>query len=416
MAYDFPASPTTGQTFSPSGGPVYTWNGYAWTASSVVNAVPMLRQVFVSGSGTYTKSTAAVSIEVELVGGGAGGNSGNQIAGAVGGNTTFGSLIANGGGVGATAAAAPGGVASGGDINISGGAGSQGGSAADNNTLASGSMGGNSFFSGSGVGVNGGPGTNAAANSGSGGGGGGRSTTTAAPSGCGGGAGGYCRKLIASPAATYSYAVGAGGNGAAASGSGYAGGNGAAGIIIVTEYLAVAAAASGSRVLIQSQTVSSAVAQVDFITGIGATYDEYELQVLGARVSADAQLYIRISQDGGSTFKAGASDYAWTWSYSLSTNTGGAQGGAGSAISLASVGSAAGCSLNVRAFFAYPTSTSLKKMFTGVATGLTSSSGYMHTTFGAAYNTDTNAINAIRFVASTGNIVAGTFNLYGIVK
>jgi hypothetical protein len=30
MAFDFPASPTSGQQFAPSGGPTYEWNGFAW--------------------------------------------------------------------------------------------------------------------------------------------------------------------------------------------------------------------------------------------------------------------------------------------------------------------------------------------------------------------------------------------------
>jgi hypothetical protein len=30
MAFDFPASPTVGQTFTPAAGVTYTWNGYAW--------------------------------------------------------------------------------------------------------------------------------------------------------------------------------------------------------------------------------------------------------------------------------------------------------------------------------------------------------------------------------------------------
>lgn len=52
--------------------------------------------------------------------------------------------------------------------------------------------------------------------------------------GSGGGAGGYVEKLITSPAATYTYTVGAVANGGAA--GTYAGGNGAAGIIIIDEF------------------------------------------------------------------------------------------------------------------------------------------------------------------------------------
>jgi hypothetical protein len=30
MAFDFPASPTSGQKYQPAGGPTYTWNGSVW--------------------------------------------------------------------------------------------------------------------------------------------------------------------------------------------------------------------------------------------------------------------------------------------------------------------------------------------------------------------------------------------------
>ena len=53
-------------------------------------------------------------------------------------------------------------------------------------------------------------------------------------SGGGGGAGGYCELWVNAPAATYTYAVGAGGAGGAA--GTYAGGNGAAGLVIVEEF------------------------------------------------------------------------------------------------------------------------------------------------------------------------------------
>ena len=33
MAFDFPASPTTNQTFTPPGGPTYVWNGTVWLLS-----------------------------------------------------------------------------------------------------------------------------------------------------------------------------------------------------------------------------------------------------------------------------------------------------------------------------------------------------------------------------------------------
>lgn len=59
MAYDFPNSPTLDQTFTPSGGPTYKWNGTAWTAVNIVRAddyiasVPHdMRATFVDDAGT----------------------------------------------------------------------------------------------------------------------------------------------------------------------------------------------------------------------------------------------------------------------------------------------------------------------------------------------------------------------------
>ena len=48
MAFVFPSSPIVGQTFSPVGGPTYTWNGVAWTAASSGGG----------GSGTVNSGTA----------------------------------------------------------------------------------------------------------------------------------------------------------------------------------------------------------------------------------------------------------------------------------------------------------------------------------------------------------------------
>jgi hypothetical protein len=201
---------------------------------------PITRQVFTTGTAaTYTTPSGCTAIDIEMVGGGGGGAGSGTTPGAATAGTAStwsgGSLSAGGGGLGSTAGAASvaGGTASNGDINISGGA---GGASSLNVANSGGGMGGVSFFGGSGTPGWGGAtnATAATANSGSGGGGAGEGTTTNA--GGGGGAGAYLRKLIASPASTYTYTVGAGGTAGTAGTNGFAGGAGAAGIIIVTEH------------------------------------------------------------------------------------------------------------------------------------------------------------------------------------
>ena len=201
------------------------------------------RQIFTSGSGTYTTPALATWIEVELIGGGGGGGGSGSSStggtGGTGGNTTFSGLTGNGGVGGACGGdvngtlGGVGGATSGGDYGFPGGGGSPCPGLDVNNEP--GGQGGNGYFGGGGRGANG---TNAgsagATNSGAGGGGAGQNNT--ADPGTGGGAGGYANKIINGPAATYSYAVGVAGSAGAAGTGGAVGGAGAAGLIIVTEH------------------------------------------------------------------------------------------------------------------------------------------------------------------------------------
>ena len=196
-----------------------------------------------SGSGTYTTPAGTRYLEIMMVGGGSGGGGAGTTntggASSAAGATTFGSLTANGGAAApasSTAAPATAATASGGDLNIQGATGGAGNAtlAADAAQAMAGA-GAASYFGGggaAGAGAYASP-TNAVA-PGSGGGGGVVNAVVAAYSGWGGNAGAFLTKLINSPAATYSYSVGAGTAGGAAGTSGTAGSAGAGGVIIVT--------------------------------------------------------------------------------------------------------------------------------------------------------------------------------------
>lgn len=204
----------------------------AWTAHTAPTV-----QVFTSGtSQTYTTPGGCVGIQVELVGpGGGGGGSGTTPGNGSNGSTAtvFSTVTGNVGvgGSGSGAGNGTGGTASSGDVNLTG---ADGGAGSASTSAVNGGNGGSSYFGGGAptVGAGGTAGKDAKANTGSGGGG----ATANSGQGTGGGAGGYARKFIASPAATYTYTVGAGGAGGTAGTGGQAGGAGAAGIIIVTEY------------------------------------------------------------------------------------------------------------------------------------------------------------------------------------
>lgn len=221
----------------------------SWAASSFVPVAPTI-QKFLTGSGTYTRpsSPTPLYIKVKMVGGGGGGSGSGDAGtpggnGGNGGNSTFGTalLVANGG-VGGTYAG-QGGVGGTASLGAAVGLAFTGGSGTGHSqqftittSQVSGGNGASSPFGGmGGGGSQGAVGQDATANTGSGGGGGGLLNSPGNNSGSGGGSGGYVDAIITSPAATYSYAIGAAGA-AGAAGNGWAGGAGAEGVILVEEY------------------------------------------------------------------------------------------------------------------------------------------------------------------------------------
>ncbi|MCG3177409.1 MAG: hypothetical protein MOGMAGMI_02383 [Candidatus Omnitrophica bacterium] len=196
-------------------------------------AVPTVTKL-TSGSGTYNTPANARQLIVRMVGGGGGGGGGGTTGsgyGGVGGDTSFNSVVAKGGDAGAPTGGSGGtggvngtGTASlrcGGNSGVNGfPAWSAGGSPA-------GGVGGGSVFAGSG-----GSGAAGRANTGAGGSGG---PSSGVATGGGGGGGEYVELIINSPAASYSYAVGAGGSAGVAGTSGFVGGAGGSGVIVVTE-------------------------------------------------------------------------------------------------------------------------------------------------------------------------------------
>jgi hypothetical protein len=217
--------------------------GQKQQAQSNVYLPPTITRI-TSGSGTYNTPTGCTWFRLRMVGGGAGGSGSgtSQPFGTAGGATTFGPHTANGGGI----PSSPTGGGVGGQFTIGAGAVGfgvvgQGGQAgvcqAATNAVIGGGGGGGSMMGGGAFG----PGYSAAgqaasANSGGGGSGGGSNNVVNSTAGPGGGGGGGMDIIIAAPAATYAYSVGAAGTAGVAGTSGLAGGGGGAGIIVVEEH------------------------------------------------------------------------------------------------------------------------------------------------------------------------------------
>jgi hypothetical protein len=184
--------------------------------------------------------------------------------------------------------------------------------------------------------------------------------------------------------------------------------------------------AVGSMILLATATASNS-ASIDFTSDINSTYDNYLIDFDGLIPATNgAQLYMRVSEDGGSNWKSGGTDYGYTSTglnsagsaVSIASNEAAWMQIAGTATSDFGIGNASGRSAHGLIEIIQPASTTLHKKF-GLKTGWSSegSTNYLYTLSGEAEYRATNAINAIRFFLSGGsNITSGTFRLYGVKK
>ena len=175
---------------------------------------------------------------------------------------------------------------------------------------------------------------------------------------------------------------------------------------------------SGNRVLLSKQTVSTAVASVNFAGLLTSTYDLYEVDLYGVQFSANSiGIAARFSSDGGTTWIATASYNYGGWYTGAQGTAAGAQGVAQTMMwlsngldSIAVVNAA----LAGRIRISHALSTALYK-FLMADTTLQNATIAPARYSGVGSASLTTAMNSIQFLpSSAGNITAGTFALYGI--
>jgi len=176
-------------------------------------------------------------------------------------------------------------------------------------------------------------------------------------------------------------------------------------------------ASTGNLVLIQEQTASNS-ANLEFKTGITG-YDQYVLMFYGVLGSAaNDQLIINFSTDGGVSYDTGA-NYAYT-GYVNGTSlalTQQVNGGAtfGELLSLIGIGTAATQSSGQANFYNLGSSVFHKQFFCN-SVGFSDAYGYINANLATNY-VNTAIVNAFRIsLNSGGNIVTGTFKLYGVAN
>lgn len=182
-----------------------------------------------------------------------------------------------------------------------------------------------------------------------------------------------------------------------------------------------ALAANGSSLVLISTATASASSSVAFTSGINSTYDHYiiEAERLVFNTS-DTNLEARVSEDGGSTWKSGAGNYAWGYASAFSS---GLVGGSSSDTKIilmdnratAGFGTTAGYNANFEIHFYSPSSAAAYKMFRSHSAFMDSSNRVNGSTAEGAY-LSTNAINGVQLFPAGGTITSGNFYLYGVKK
>ena len=176
--------------------------------------------------------------------------------------------------------------------------------------------------------------------------------------------------------------------------------------------------AGGSLELIETQTISSAVASLNFTSIKGGRYDTHLFEIRNLIGSTDNKpTYLRFSNDGATSFEAGTSyEYAFdnggygnsTFEQHKSTGT--------SAIFLSNnAGNGTNETSNFYCYIYNANNSSGYTFMTKEVAELNSTPELVGQQGGGVYTQNT-AINGLTYFMNSGNIDAGTFRLYGLKK
>ena len=183
-----------------------------------------------------------------------------------------------------------------------------------------------------------------------------------------------------------------------------------------TTWQSTASAVSAGALTLLSTVTASASATVDVETTFSSTYDAYMLVISGATPATDSVSLLARMKIGGSYITT--STYISTGGYtSLAGNQ---ETTLATEITLVSSiwGNDAPSSCDVVMYIFNPASTAFKKQLFYQATSMRLDTGatQVQTRSGVGINDNTGALTGIRFFASSGNISAGKFRLYGIAN
>jgi len=172
----------------------------------------------------------------------------------------------------------------------------------------------------------------------------------------------------------------------------------------------------GGLVHLQTQTISSGVASVDFTSNIDSTFASYKLVVSDLRAATD-NVEVKIRLGAGSFVTA---DYARAMIGRASdgdTETGNADNDAnGIYLTSVNLGNAADESISFECILANPSNTDAHKLLYGTTSFMNQHNQFTVAVFGGHHNANTAAVTRIQVITSSGNIDGGVFTLFGIAK
>ena len=174
------------------------------------------------------------------------------------------------------------------------------------------------------------------------------------------------------------------------------------------------------RDFLNEQTASSS-ATIDFVlTKWLQLYDRFEIDVDELLPATDdTGLWLRTSTNGGSSYDAGASDYSWVWHrFGASALHEVASDDADGQIKLVSnaMSNLPGETGGGRITIYKPSAAQMCKVLSEFINVATNTANVMIQTTAIGRRVAAADVDAIRFLASSGNIASGTFRLYGIRK
>ena len=171
---------------------------------------------------------------------------------------------------------------------------------------------------------------------------------------------------------------------------------------------------SSTHNLLSTQTISSAVAQVDFTSNIDSTYKLYRIDLLSVLPATDnTSFYMRFFQ-GGSVDEGSVYDYMISKTQANATNTEVAQGvNQAQMILVDTVDNLSEGGIYGSILVFDPSNSNIN---TNIKHSLCNQRGgdNINQNFGVGRIEETTAVDGFRFLFASGNVASGIFKLYGI--